>query len=134
MSPEARTRRVLAELEPALAAAVAKVLAGMAASGHPMVAYDGRRTGEEQAALYAAGRTAPGRIVTYADGIKVRSAHQDGRAVDCAFVLRRDGPQGWALTWSGPWAAYGALGEAEGLVWGGRWKLRDHPHLALRTE
>lgn len=131
MSHDARTADTLASLEPAFAAKVQKVLAAMAALGHPMVAYDGRRTTEQQAKLYAQGRTAPGRIVTHADGVKKRSRHQDGVAVDCAFLQLK--PGGWTLTWTGPWPAYGACGEAVGLVWGGRWVSPvDHPHLEQR--
>ena len=49
----------------------------------------GRRTTEEQIALYAKGRTAPGKIVTYCDGVTKKSNHQakaDGLswAVDAA--------------------------------------------------
>lgn len=42
----------------------------------------GLRTQEEQAALYAKGRTVPGDIITYKDGIDRRSKHQSGMAVD----------------------------------------------------
>lgn len=131
MNPDTRTTDTLASLEPVFAAKVRQVLAAMAALGYPMVAYDGRRTTEQQVKLYAQGRTAPGRIVTNADGVKKRSRHQDGVAVDCAFLQPK--PGGWTLTWTGPWPAYGACGEALGLVWGGRFKsLQDLPHLETR--
>jgi peptidoglycan L-alanyl-D-glutamate endopeptidase CwlK len=42
----------------------------------------GKRELHEQVALYAQGRTKPGNIVTYTDGINNRSKHQDGLAVD----------------------------------------------------
>ena len=48
----------------------------------------GRRTAGEQQLLYAQGRTMPGRIITYCDGIHIKSNHQavtpngKGRAVD----------------------------------------------------
>lgn len=42
----------------------------------------GIRTLEEQQELYAKGRTKPGGIVTYKDGIVSKSKHQEGLAVD----------------------------------------------------
>lgn len=42
----------------------------------------GIRTTEEQQELYAQGRTKPGYIVTYKDGIINKSKHQEGLAVD----------------------------------------------------
>jgi len=43
---------------------------------------DGFRTLEQQKAIYAKGRTAPGAIVSQMDGVTKRSKHQDGLAVD----------------------------------------------------
>lgn len=43
---------------------------------------DGVRTLSQQRALYAKGRTTAGEIVTNADGVKNKSNHQSGRAVD----------------------------------------------------
>ena len=42
----------------------------------------GFRTQKQQVALYAKGRTKPGGIVTYKDGIIKKSKHQSGLAVD----------------------------------------------------
>jgi len=82
-----------------------------------------RRTTAEQQALYRQGRETPGPIVTGCDGIARRSNHQDGLAVDCAFV--------GADIWDGPWTQYGLFAEAVGLAWGGRWKRprTDRPHV-----
>lgn len=57
----------------------------------------GRRTRKEQQKLYAIGRTKPplGRVVTYADGVKVRSTHQAGLAVDIALIRRSTGQAEW---------------------------------------
>lgn len=80
------------------------------------------RTWEEQAALYAKGRTAPGEIVTNArPGF---SWHNFGRAFDVAILEGKSG-----LTWEGPWEEIGKVGEELGLVWGGRFKkLADRCH------
>lgn len=122
---------ILDGLHPSLVEKVQKVLAAMAALGFPMKVVQGLRTAEQQAALYAQGRTAPGKIVTNADGVTHKSNHQArqdglGHAVDCAFV----GPDPFAD--SLPWGAYGACCKAVGLAWGGDWKsITDRPHAEL---
>ena len=117
------------KLDAELLLRVDRVLAAMAALGHPMKIVQGFRTAEEQAKLYAQGRTAPGKVVTDADGVKVLSNHQSGKAVDCAF----DSVVPFAETH--PWSLYGACAEAVGLVWGGGtkhgWHGQDRPHVQL---
>ncbi|TAK81830.1 MAG: M15 family peptidase [Aquabacterium sp.] len=118
-------------MHPALLARIDKILPALALWGHPMLILEGVRTAERQAILYAQGRTAPGAIVTQCDGLKTKSHHQVhadgfGHAVDCVFLV--DGQPSWnpAL----PWAVYGAMVIAEGLIWGGSWHhgLIDLPH------
>lgn len=94
-----------------------------AVSGHPLLITQTLRTYAEQDALYAQGRTAPGARVTNARGGE--SWHNFGRAFDVAFVV------GGAVTWDGPWEMIGAMGEACGLEWGGRWAHPDRPHFQL---
>lgn len=120
----------LAGLHPDLVARVERVLAAMAANGTPMRVTDGFRSAAQQALLYAKGRTAPGRIVTYADGLHKKSNHQSGRAVDCAFL----GPKPYDE--SHPWGFYGDCAEREGLTWGGRWRSpkTDRPHVELASK
>lgn len=121
----------LVGVHPELVARVLKVLKAMEALGFPMMVTSGLRTAEEQAKLYAQGRTAPGKKVTNIDGVRKKSNHQAredgfGHAVDCAFVV--DGKPSWNERL--PWAAYGACAKALGLKWGGDWRsLRDMPHL-----
>ena len=123
----------LAGVHPTLVGRVVRILAAMEALGHPMCVTDGVRSATAQAALFAQGRTAPGRIVTNADGVTTKSNHQPkadgyGHAVDCCFL--QDGKPSWDV--SLPWAAYGALAQAVGLTWGGAWaKLHDLPHIEL---
>ncbi len=98
-----------------------------------MMVTDGVRTTAQQQALYRKGRTEPGAIVTYADGVRVKSNHQAredgfGQAVDCCFVV--NGKPSWDARL--PWKVYGAMGEALGLTWGGSFQaLHDLPHLEL---
>lgn len=102
----------------------------------------GRRTLDEQQALYAQGRTAPGRIVTDRDGVNKRSKHQDGLAIDVAP---------WPIQWEGKyarerfyWLAGAFLATANNLgielKWGGDWdgdgsfadqRFDDLPHFEL---
>ena len=129
----------LAGVHPDLAAAVARILAAMAAMGHPMRVIEGVRTAERQRALYAQGRSKPGPQVTNCDGVVKKSNHQPksdgfGHAVDCAFQDDPRTPRDETWDETMPWATFGALVEAEGLVWGGRWpRLRDLPHVELRA-
>lgn len=87
---------------------------------------------EDQAALYAQGRTKPGRIVTWANAGD--SYHQFKAAFDSCFngtdpfliELRRSDPAKAEHLWSG----FGHFCEVHGLQWGGRWadEKRDMPH------
>lgn len=125
-----RDRQKLVGVHPQLVEKVEKILAALEALGFPMMVTDGVRSVEQQKALYAKGRTAPGPVVTYADGVEKRSNHQPridrlGHAVDCVFLV--DGKPSWSVEL--PWAAYGALGEALGLKWGGKFTMVDCPHL-----
>jgi peptidoglycan L-alanyl-D-glutamate endopeptidase CwlK len=83
------------------------------------------RTKERQAFLYGFGRD-------YDDGrgmvTKVHDAetgwHFYGLAVD---IVEDD-----ASPWTAPqafWRCLGESAEAEGMVWGGRWKFTDLPHI-----
>lgn len=121
-------------VHPALIRAVNRMRNALAELGCPVVVTQGVRTVEQQQALYAKGRTAPGAIVTYADGIIKKSNHQPaadglGRAVDLAF-LDADGKPSWDE--SHPWTLLGVMAEQQGLQWGGRWKKPvDRPHVEL---
>lgn len=60
------------------------------------------------------------------------SKHQSGLAIDiCPFQIWMEvGPDKLAWNADDPqWAKIGAIGEALGLRWGGRWKQRDLGHL-----
>lgn len=113
-------------VHPSLVAAIESVLDEMDADKTPMFVVEGVRTAQRQRELYAQGRTTPGPIVTYKDGLKHRSNHQPvngfGLAVDCAFVGNQPFDR------RHPWGLYGERLEARGLIWGGRWSMADLPH------
>jgi len=136
----------LAGQHPRLIEKVTLVLDVMERLGHPMVITDGVRTKAQQQALYAQGRTTPGKIVTYADGTpkpqgKGVSNHQPwadgfGHAVDCTFVVDLDADGDMDdPTWDErrPWRLYGEVAKSQGLSWGGHWNRPDKPHVELLT-
>lgn len=122
-----------AGLHPDLVKKVQQVISAMTALGFPMIPVQGLRTTETQQALFAQGRTAPGHIVTNADGVNTTSNHQAqkdgfGHAVDMAFLIHGQPSFDIKL----PWACYGACGTAVGLTWGGTFKtVADLDHLEL---
>ncbi len=110
-------------LEPRFARAVLDIAAKMEQRGYPVVLIEGYRSPERQDLLADSEQR-----LTQARGFQSR--HQFGLAADLAPL--RDGRI--VLSERDPWAwqAYQALGEeieAAGLVWGGRWSLRDYGHV-----
>lgn len=86
------------------------------------------RTVAEQDALYAQGRTEPGKRVTNARGNTYSSQHQWGIAAD---FYRNDGTGIYNESGSF-FEKAGALAKSLGLGWGGDWKSPvDRPHLYL---
>jgi peptidoglycan L-alanyl-D-glutamate endopeptidase CwlK len=121
----------LDRVHPLLASRVKNVIRILACQGLYFGAFMGLRTWEEQDALYAQGRTKPGKRVTKAPGGS--SWHNFGLAVD----LVEDGdPEKAGIQWS--WAKnadylkIGAVAKQYGLEWGGWWKsIVDYPHVEL---
>ena len=82
----------------------------------------GYRSPAEQARLYAQGRTAKGKIVTYVK----HSKHNDGLAIDIV-IIKND-----TVSWVGEdYFRIGEIGQALGLTWGGAWRMRDYCHFEL---
>jgi peptidoglycan L-alanyl-D-glutamate endopeptidase CwlK len=127
----AGSQKALNQGHPLLRQRVEKLIELLAYDGLYFGAFMGLRSIAEQDALYAQGRTTPGKIVTNAKGGS--SWHNFGLAVD----LVEDGdPSRAGIQWS--WAnnaAYLKIGkkaEAAGLEWGGFWKsFKDYPHVQL---
>lgn len=118
--------RDISLLYPELQTIVEKFLADCKAAGLPVIITETWRSKEEQDALYAKGRTAPGNIVTnvkYPD-----SMHNWGVAFDFARNVRGkeyDDSDGF-------FAKVGNIGKKYGLTWGGDWKsFVDKPHLEM---
>ena len=90
--------------------------------GIDLLIYCGARTMDEQAALYAQGRTKPGKIVTNAP--PGSSWHNFFLAYDVVEVKNN------ICLWENPnWDIIGQLGKQEGMLWGGDWtRMKDRPH------
>lgn len=85
------------------------------------------RSNAEQNALYAIGRTKPGRKVTNAQA--GQSAHNYGLALD--FVPLENGKPAWADSHPA-WRKAGNLAVAHGLEWAGNWTtFREYPHIQV---
>lgn len=86
------------------------------------------RTVAEQDALYAQGRTKPGKRVTNAKGSSYSSQHQWGIAFD---FYRNDAAGAYNDT-GNFFQKVGSIAKSIGLGWGGDWKsFADLPHLYL---
>jgi peptidoglycan L-alanyl-D-glutamate endopeptidase CwlK len=97
------------------------------------VAICGTRSWEEQARIYAQGRTAPGKIITKAP--PGSSFHNFGLAVDFGVFRDKkylDGSD--PKTASAMHKAAGELAKEHGLRWGGHFRsIVDEPHFELDT-
>ena len=82
------------------------------------------RDNASQNALYAQGRTTPGKIVTNAKA--GQSWHNYRCAVDVVPIVA--GKPRWDVK-DEVWQQVGALGKAAGLEWAGDWKkFKEYPH------
>lgn len=104
-----------------------------ASQGIVIKVISGMRSFAEQDALYAQGRTKPGKIVTKARG--GFSNHNFGVAFDIGVFKGGSDPEK-AKTFVSESPLYkviGALGTDLGLEWGGNWtSIKDQPHFQLR--
>lgn len=114
---------VISKLEPRFAEKVMDFLEIARESGLNVDALAGIRTFKEQDALYAQGRSKPGKKVTNAKG--GQSWHNYGLAVDIVFKVNGT----WSWDEANPWSKLGMIGQQHGLEWGGAWKTsKDRPH------
>jgi peptidoglycan LD-endopeptidase CwlK len=96
----------------------------------------GLRTFEEQDALYAIGRTKPGKKVTNAKGGK--SIHNYGFAIDICLIIDNkiasfDTAKDWDNDKIADWFECVKIFAKHGWEWGGNWKtFKDLPHFDKR--
>jgi peptidoglycan L-alanyl-D-glutamate endopeptidase CwlK len=120
--------RSLDDLRPEVRPMVDAFLASCAAANIDVLVTSTSRTNEEQAALYAKGRTAPGPKVTNAP--PGQSAHNFGLAIDIVPII--NGKPDWRGA-DLVWQQVGALGQAAGLEWAGApgFPFPEEPHFQL---
>lgn len=121
-----RSERTIATLLPELWPYARALVLQAHAAGIVIKVISGLRSYDEQNALYAKGRTAPGPVVTNARG--GYSNHNFGIAFDIGVW-----EGGKYLGDSPKYKAVGVIGTELGLEWGGNWKtIKDQPHYQLR--
>lgn len=114
--------RKIEDLHPHVASLCRKFIERCKEAGVDVLVTSTYRDHESQNALYAQGRTAPGKIVTKAKG--GQSFHNHKVAFDVVPLVN-----GKAI-WNdeGLWHKIGQIGQEVGLEWGGNWKFQDKPH------
>jgi peptidoglycan L-alanyl-D-glutamate endopeptidase CwlK len=119
--------RNLGDLDPVFRVKAQQVLAACADRGVTLLVTCTLRSMTEQTALYAQGRTAPGRKVTNAQA--GQSAHNYGLAMD--VVPLRNGKPVWDAR-APEWQVYGEEVRKAGLEWAGDWRrFKEYPHCQM---
>lgn len=119
--------RDIKDLHPLVQEKAAAFIEAAQEAGIDLLVTSTLRDHEAQAALYAQGRTKPGKIVTNAK--PGQSWHNHAVAFD--VVPLRHGKPVWGTSGADGqlWEQIGRLGEAAGLEWAGRWKrFREYAH------
>lgn len=115
--------RSLDDLIPQARVRVDKLIEVCKAAGIDLLVTSTYRDNESQDALYAQGRTKPGKIVTKAKA--GQSFHNYKCAVDVVPLI--NGKPVWDDTIL--WSQIGGLGKQVGLEWAGDWKgFQEYPH------
>ena len=116
--------RDVSDLLPHIHDRVQKFVVAAKAQGIDLLVTSTYRDNASQAALYAQGRTAPGKVVTNAR--PGESFHNYRCAVDVVPI--KNGKPVWDVK-DPVWQEVGKLGKAAGLEWAGDWKrFKEFPH------
>ena len=123
--------RLIQDLTPEMQPLAREFMIRCVAEDIPVIITCTLRSMDEQAALYAQGRTTPGKVVTHAK--PGQSKHNTGEAFDVG-LKNEDGSMDWDAG-NPHWLRMGEIGEEIGLEWGGRWsgKKQDLPHFQMPT-
>lgn len=134
------TKQRIAKLHPTVREEVAQIIAqcDKALTGKAKVRItQGLRTTAEQDAMYAQGRTTPGKKITNAKG--GQSIHNYGFAVDICLIIEGktaswDTKKDWDNDKIADWYECVKIFALHGWEWGGNWKtFKDMPHFEKRN-
>lgn len=115
--------REIKELHPYVMRKAEKLISECAKAGINIIVTETYRSISEQDALYAQGRTKPGKVVTNAKG--GQSYHNYRLAFDIVPLI--DGKAAWSRL--DLFDNVGEIGKGLGLEWGGDFKtIKDRPH------
>jgi peptidoglycan LD-endopeptidase CwlK len=123
MPVDPRSEKNIATLKPEVQPLARRLIEMATSQGIHVKVICGSRTYAEQEALYAQGRTKPGKIVTKARG--GQSWHNFGLAFDIG-IFSANGKKYYGE--SPAYKEVGMIGESLGLEWGGHWEFVDEPH------
>lgn len=136
--------RDLTVLAPKVQRAVTAILAGMTQAGFRAVQFDTMRTADRQAFLYGKGRTveqcqSAGLDSAWAwpdcpDGVVTKAASHlsSWHGFSCAVDIVENDNSPWNAS-QAFWNTLGKLARANGLTWGGDWKMLDLPHCQAKS-
>lgn len=114
-------------LQPSIQPLALRLLELSQERGIPLEIVQAERSMQQQAEIYAQGRTQPGPVVTNAK--PGDSYHNYGLAFDVVPTVYKSLPD-WNPSGS-LWQTIGEIGEGLGLEWGGRWRTPDKPHFQI---
>lgn len=129
------TQNQIAKLHPTIRQEVTKIVqeCDLALTGRAKVRItQGLRTFAEQDALYAQGRTKPGKIITKAKA--GQSVHNFGFAIDICLIIDNkiaswETAKDWDNDQVADWYEGVKIFAKHGWEWGGNWKtFKDMPH------
>ncbi len=123
---DSKSLEILSKVHPRQRELVTRLIETMISLGYDMRVTQGLRTAAEQEALYAQGRSKPGKRVTSARAWQ--SNHNYGFANDITNF--KNGKPDWNDL--KPYQILGREAKKLGLEWGGDWKAVDMPHVQLR--
>lgn len=124
--------RSIADLSPRVRALALAFVQACDGAGLQVLIYCTLRSNEEQATLYARGRTLPGVVVTNArPGESLHNPDENGQA----WAFDAVPVSGGVALWDNASAIkrMGEIGESVGLQWAGRWRgaLRESVHFQI---
>ena len=134
------TEQRIAKLHPTVREEVTQIIAqcDKALTGKAKIRItQGLRTNAEQDAMYAQGRTTPGKKITNAKG--GQSIHNYGFAVDICLIIEGktaswDTKKDWDNDKVADWYECVKIFALHGWEWGGNWKtFKDMPHFEKRN-